>query len=243
MAVARARVGRGRISRCGARLRRLVVLLAMPAALLLLRRWPLPLRLTAACAVLPLCSRPRGCPKPAHGTCERARRRPWHGGADRDAFARVAVRHRRQLEHAGRAAARSWCCRRSMPYRRRASTCWCCRRSTPIARRAPRRWPSNARCERIWSAAAGPPPRCRSKPAGIRSFAWDDVEFGPSRAGGGGKYCVLRVAVGAHAILLAGDLDAAAERALRGALAPARLRAMWYSWAGRRVRSDPRPSG
>src|SRR5690242_11059675 len=37
------------------------------------------------------------------GAAQRTRRRPWDCRARRDAFTRVALRHRRQLEHARRA--------------------------------------------------------------------------------------------------------------------------------------------
>jgi len=54
-------------------------------------------------------------------------------------------------------------------------------------------------------------------------FRWDGVEFRTYASGPGGRYCLLRVSVGAHSILLAGDLDADAERALVSRLSPGTL--------------------
>jgi len=45
-------------------------------------------------------------------------------------------------------------------------------------------------------------------------FQWDSVEFQTWAAGAHGEFCVLRAAAGGHALLLGGDLDAAAERDL-----------------------------
>ena len=56
---------------------------------------------------------------------------------------------------------------------------------------------------------------------GDSRFHWDGVDFEIFAAGRRGEACVLRVSVGAQALLLAGDLDAAAERALLARL-PAR---------------------
>jgi competence protein ComEC len=64
-----------------------------------------------------------------------------------------------------------------------------------------------------WPATSLPVARCEDA-----RFSWDEVEFATFAAGRGAQYCVLRVAVGEHAILLAGDLDASAERALHARL-------------------------
>jgi competence protein ComEC len=66
-----------------------------------------------------------------------------------------------------------------------------------------------------WPASSLPASRCSDS-----SFRWDGVEFQLLVGGPGGRFCVLRVSVGTHAILLAGELDAAAERALAERLAP-----------------------
>ncbi|HYJ39432.1 MAG TPA: hypothetical protein VEW08_01510, partial [Steroidobacteraceae bacterium] len=70
-----------------------------------------------------------------------------------------------------------------------------------------------------WPASSLPARACADS-----EFHWDGVRFQTYAAGNGGRYCALRVSVGAHAVLLGGDLDAAAERSLiarveRGALA------------------------
>jgi len=66
-----------------------------------------------------------------------------------------------------------------------------------------------------WPATAMPVRRCVDS-----EFRWDGVRFQTFAAGKGGQRCVLRVSAGPHAVLLGGDLDAAAERALVGRLAP-----------------------
>jgi competence protein ComEC len=60
-----------------------------------------------------------------------------------------------------------------------------------------------------WSATSLPTARCRDS-----RFNWDDVHFEIWAAGPARRYCLLRISVGTHSVLLAGDLDAAAERAL-----------------------------
>jgi beta-lactamase superfamily II metal-dependent hydrolase len=60
-----------------------------------------------------------------------------------------------------------------------------------------------------WPASSLPVQKCRDS-----SFRWDDVEFQLFAAGRAGRFCVLRVATDSRAILLAGDLDVAAERSL-----------------------------
>jgi competence protein ComEC len=60
-----------------------------------------------------------------------------------------------------------------------------------------------------WPATSLPTERCRDS-----RFSWDGVTFETWVGGGDARYCVLRVSVGGHGVLLAGDLDAAAERGL-----------------------------
>lgn len=69
-----------------------------------------------------------------------------------------------------------------------------------------------------WPATSLPVTRCADS-----RFRWDGVDFGTYTSGPGGRYCVLRVSAGPHSILLAGDLDAAAERALASRLSPGAL--------------------
>jgi competence protein ComEC len=70
-----------------------------------------------------------------------------------------------------------------------------------------------------WPATTLPVETCHDS-----RFEWDGVGFQLLAAGGQREYCVLRVTVGGFRLLLAGDLDAPAERGLlarlpRGALA------------------------
>ena len=60
-----------------------------------------------------------------------------------------------------------------------------------------------------WPATSLPVVPCTNS-----GFEWDGVEFRTYASGPGGRYCALRVSAGARGILLAGDIDAAAERAL-----------------------------
>jgi len=60
-----------------------------------------------------------------------------------------------------------------------------------------------------WPATSLPAAQCRDS-----RFSWDGVQFETWVGGLNLRYCVLRVSVGGHGVLLAGDLDAAAERAL-----------------------------
>jgi competence protein ComEC len=69
-----------------------------------------------------------------------------------------------------------------------------------------------------WPATSLPVAPCRDE-----QFRWDGVEFRVYASGPRGRYCVLHVSAGPHSILLAGDLDAAAERGLVSRLPPAAL--------------------
>jgi competence protein ComEC len=60
-----------------------------------------------------------------------------------------------------------------------------------------------------WPATSLPVVPCTNS-----GFEWDGVAFRTYTSGPGGRYCALRVSAGARGILLAGDIDAAAERAL-----------------------------
>ena len=73
---------------------------AAVAGVVLLRRWPWTLRLSAVCVALAAAVRARRKSRAGHGTRERLRRRTWFGRAGHHAFAHAAVRYRRQLEHA-----------------------------------------------------------------------------------------------------------------------------------------------
>jgi competence protein ComEC len=69
-----------------------------------------------------------------------------------------------------------------------------------------------------WQASSLPARRCADS-----EFRWDGVRFQTFAAGAGGGNCVLRVSVRAHAILLGGDIDGAAERGLVARLSPGAL--------------------
>lgn len=60
-----------------------------------------------------------------------------------------------------------------------------------------------------WPGARLPVERCRDS-----RWHWDGVDFHTFVAGRGGRHCVLRVATEGGSMLLAGDVDAAAERTL-----------------------------
>jgi competence protein ComEC len=75
----------------------------------------------------------------------------------------------------------------------------------------------NVRSVRVgggWPATSLPAARCTDT-----QFQWDGVSFRTYAAGAGGRFCVLKVSAGTHSVLLAGDLDAAAERGLLSRLA------------------------
>jgi competence protein ComEC len=67
--------------------------------------------------------------------------------------------------------------------------------------------------QRILTGGRWPASRLGASTCRDSSFAWDAVQFEVFVAGGG-DYCVLRVVAAGHALLLSGDLDAAAEREL-----------------------------
>ena len=69
-----------------------------------------------------------------------------------------------------------------------------------------------------WPATSLPTESCRD----LR-FRWDGVTFETWAGGPRLRYCLLRVSVGAHGLLLAGDLDAAAEHTLLARLPAGRI--------------------
>jgi competence protein ComEC len=60
-----------------------------------------------------------------------------------------------------------------------------------------------------WPATSLPTAACRDS-----YFRWDGVDFQTFSVGASRRYCVLRVAAGRHGIVLAGDMDVDAEREL-----------------------------
>jgi competence protein ComEC len=69
-----------------------------------------------------------------------------------------------------------------------------------------------------WPATSLPASACKNT-----RFQWDGVEFQTFAVGPSRRYCVLRVAAGARGIVLAGDMDLAAERELIARLPRGRL--------------------
>jgi len=69
-----------------------------------------------------------------------------------------------------------------------------------------------------WPATSLPVAAC-----GDSTFQRDGVEFRTFAGGPGDRYCLLRVSVGSHGILMAGDLDTASERTLVSRLGPGEL--------------------
>jgi len=69
-----------------------------------------------------------------------------------------------------------------------------------------------------WPGSELPIRRCRDSTTRV-----DGVRIERFAAGPGSAYCVLRVSAGAHALLIGGDLDAAAERELVARVGPRRL--------------------
>ena len=196
---------------------------AMLAALVLLRPWPVSLRWSAACAVLPLVFAPSRMPEPGNA-------RVIVLDAGRGTAALVVTHSHVLLFDTGD----SWNTRGARLRR------WVLPalddlgrdrvdllvlpvldgdRARGAAALAFEREVSALLVGGGWPASALPVRRCVDS-----EFRWDGVRFQTFAAGEGGSVCVLRVLVGAHAVLLGGDLDAAAERALasrlaRGALA------------------------
>jgi len=72
---------------------------------------------------------------------------------------------------------------------------------------------------RIVTGGRWPANRLRATACSDSRFEWDGVRFEMFVAGGG-AYCVLRIIAGGHALLLSGDLDAAAERELLARWSP-----------------------
>jgi competence protein ComEC len=88
-----------------------------------------------------------------------------------------------------------------------------------------------------WPAASLPATACRNS-----HLHWDGVEIQTFAAGAARQYCAMRVSTGAYAILLAGELDAAAELELASRLPAGALdsTAVLMSRHGSAAGSSPR---
>jgi competence protein ComEC len=186
---------------------------AMLAALVMLRRWPLPLRISAACVLLPLVFVPARIPEPGavrisvldvgRGTAAlvytHSRVLLFDTG---DSWNTRGARLRRWVLPALDALGRDRVDLLMLPAldadRAHAAAALAFERELP-ALMVGGGWPGNSL----------PVRRCKDS-----EFRWDGVLFQSFSAGAGGKYCALRVSVGAQAMLLGGDIDVTAEREL-----------------------------
>ena len=187
-------------------------LLAVPAALLLLRRWPLGLRLGAVAMVLPLVLAPSRLP-------ERGAAQVLVLDSGRGTAILVATRDHALLFDTGD----SWnahgtaMARAVLP----AMDALALRRIDLLV--LPRLDPDRAAgvallafersVQRIlvgggWPATVLPAHRCEDA-----RFEWEGIEV-QTLVGGHGKACAVRIIAGGHALLLPGDLDADGEREL-----------------------------
>ncbi len=184
---------------------------AAPAALLLLLRWPLPFRLTAAGVALPLLFAPTRLPEP--GTV-----RISVLDAGRGAAVLVATNSRLLLFDTGDAwnthgtrAARVVIPALEAMGRRRLDLLVLPGLDADRARGAAL-LASEGEVGRILVGGGWPATRLPAAACEDARFEWDGVDFEIFAAGPSGRHCLMRVAVGERAVLLGGDLDTAAER-------------------------------
>jgi competence protein ComEC len=188
-------------------------LMAVPAALLLLRHWPASLRLTAAGMVLPLVWSPSRLPDA--GTL-----RVSVFDAGRGTAVLLATNTHLLLFDTGD----SWNTHGTRAARvvipalnavtRRRIDLLVLPALNPDRALAAALLANEARVDAIrvgggWPGTSLPAVRCSDD-----RFHWDGIEFQTFVAGAHGEFCALRVVAGRHALLLGGDLDAAAERDL-----------------------------
>ncbi|MEO8017175.1 MAG: DNA internalization-related competence protein ComEC/Rec2 [Pseudomonadota bacterium] len=192
---------------------------ALFAGVVLLMRWPLALRFSAACAALPLLFAPARMPEP--GTVRVSVLDAGRGTAvllathshvmlfdTGDSWNTRGARLRELVLPALDALGRSSVDMLVLPALNDD-------RAKAAAVLAFERRVHQVTVGGGWPATSLPAVTCANS-----QFRWDDVEFRIFAGGRGSRFCVLRVSVGAHAILLAGDLDAAAERGLLSRLMP-----------------------
>jgi competence protein ComEC len=191
--------------------------LAVPAAVLMLRRWPGTLRLTAAGVVLPLLFAPSRLP-------DLGSMRVSVLDAGRGAAVLIAT-HRHLLlfdtgdswnTHGTRAAqllvpAFDALTRRHLELLVLPSL-------NPDRAMGAALLANELRVERILVGGGWPGTTLPVAACADGAFGWDGIEFQTFAAGRRGEICVLRATVAGHALLLSGDLDAAAERELLGRL-------------------------
>jgi competence protein ComEC len=195
---------------------------AMLAALLLIRRWPFPLRLSAACAVLPLVFAPARMPEP--GTARISILDTGRGAATLvstgshvllfdtgDSWNTRGTRMRQWIFPALDALQRDGVDLLVLPSldsdRAHATAVLDFEREVKAVL-----------VGGGWQASSLPVRTCTDS-----EFRWDGIRFQTFAAGTGARYCAMRISAGAHAILLGGDLDIAAERGLAARLGPGAL--------------------
>ncbi|HEU4779132.1 MAG TPA: DNA internalization-related competence protein ComEC/Rec2 [Steroidobacteraceae bacterium] len=195
---------------------------AMLASLVMLRRWPWSLRVSAACAALPLVFAPTRMPE--HGTARISVFDSGRGAATLvlthshallfdtgDSWNTRGTRLRQWVLPALDAVQRQRVDLLVLPSLNRD-------RAHGAAVLAFEREVQSLLVGGGWPASALPVWPCRDS-----ALLWDGIRVQTFAAGGGGRYCALRISVGAHAILLGGDLDVAAERGLVARVDPGAL--------------------
>jgi competence protein ComEC len=195
---------------------------AMLAALVLLRSWPPAMRVSAACALLPLVFAPSRTPEPGAVRINVL-------DAGRGTAALVFTHSHVLLFDTGD----SWNTRGARLRRWVLPALDALRRERIDLLMLPTLDGDRARGAAVlvferevqellvgggWQSTSLPVRRCTDS-----EFRWDGVLFQSFAAGAGGDYCVLRISVGPHAILLGGDLDAQAELGLVARVAPGAL--------------------
>ena len=195
---------------------------AMLAALVLLRRWPAPLRLTATCAALPLWFAPVRAPEPGAARVSVL-------DVGRGTAALVATHSHVLLFDTGDswnvqgARLRRWVLPAldALGLDRVDLLVLPALDGDRAHAAAALAFEREVRAIVVgggWPASSLPVRKCTDS-----EFRWDGVRFQSFAAGMGGKYCVLRISVDEHAILLGGDADGAAERGLVARLASGAL--------------------
>ncbi len=191
--------------------------LAAGAGIVLLRRWPAALRWSGACAVLPLLFAPTRMPEP--GTARISIFDAGRGSAvlivthshallfdTGDSWNTRGARLRQIVLPALDALGRDSIDELVLPVLNDD-------RAQGAAMLAFERQVHSVRVGGGWPGTALPAVACTDS-----EFRWDGVRFQFFAAGPGRRFCVLRVSVGAHGVLLAGDLDRDAERGLASRL-------------------------
>jgi competence protein ComEC len=190
---------------------------ALGSVVVLLRRWPVALRLSAACAALPLLFAPTRTPEPGcalvsvldagRGTAALVITHSHVLLFDTgDSWNTRGARLRQLVLPALDALGRDSVDLLILPGLNDD-------RARAAATLAFERHVRSVRVGGGWPGTALPAANCVDA-----TFRWDGVDFRIFAGGPQGRYCALRVSVGAHAILLAGDLDSAAERGLASRL-------------------------